>query len=140
MTKQSHKYPEDLSTLKDDIVQWGSALGFQQVGISDVNLGEAEERLGEWLQAKFHGNMDYMQRHGTKRSRPGELVEGTIRVISVRMDYLSQSQEEAIDQLDHASKSYISRYALGRDYHKVLRGRLRALARQMEARIGWRKW
>ena len=136
MTKQPHNYPENLSALKADITQWGSALGFQQVGVSDVNLGEAEERLGEWLQAKFHGNMDYMQRHGSKRSRPGELVEGTIRVISVRMDYLSQSQEDAIDQLDHASKSYISRYALGRDYHKVLRGRLRALARQIEASIG----
>ena len=86
MTKQLHNYPEDLSALKADITQWGSALGFQQVGVSDVNLGEAEERLGEWLQAKFHGNMDYMQRHGSKRSRPGELVEGTIRVISVRMD------------------------------------------------------
>jgi epoxyqueuosine reductase len=125
-----------MSALKADIVQWGSELGFQQVGISDIDLSEAEDRLGEWLQAKFHGSMDYMQKHGSKRSRPDELVAGTVRVISVRMDYLSQSQETAIDQLDHDSKSYISRYALGRDYHKVMRGRLRALARQIEARIG----
>ncbi len=77
-----------------------------------------------------------MQRHGTKRSRPDELVPGTVRVISVRMDYLPETQEEAIRLLDHDSRAYISRYALGRDYHKVLRGRLRALARRIEARIG----
>ena len=132
----SHRSAEEMSALKADIVRWGDELGFQQVGICDVELAQAEQRLSEWLSAKFHGSMDYMQRHGSKRSRPDELVAGTVRVISVRMDYLSQSQQSAIEQLDHDSKSYISRYALGRDYHKVLRGRLRALARQIEDRIG----
>ena len=136
LTNQSGKNTENLSSLKADIVQWGSDLGFQQLGISDIDLGEAEERLAEWLRAKFHGSMDYMQRHGSKRSRPAELVAGTVRVISVRMDYMPQPQELAIEQLDHDSQAYIARYTLGRDYHKVLRGRLRALARQIEERIG----
>lgn len=133
---KSRTNPDNGSDLKAEIIQWGLELGFQQLGISDIDLGDAESRLGEWLQAKFHGSMDYMQRHGTKRSRPDELVTGTLRVISVRMDYLPQEQQLAIEQLDHESKAYISRYALGRDYHKVMRGRLRALARQIEARIG----
>ncbi len=80
--------------------------------------------------------MDYMQRHGSKRSRPAELVEGTVRVISVRMDYLPEAQEKSIGLLDDDSRAYISRYALGRDYHKVLKGRLRALARRIEDNIG----
>jgi epoxyqueuosine reductase len=80
--------------------------------------------------------MDYMQRHGTKRSRPAELVPGTVRVISVRMDYLPEPQDQARQLLDDRSRAYISRYALGRDYHKVLRGRLRLLARRIEERIG----
>jgi len=122
--------------LKANIVDWGEALGFQQVGVSDVDLREAEQRLGEWLQTGFHGSMSYMQRHGGKRSRPAELVAGTVRVISVRMDYLPQSQDLAASLLDHDSLAYISRYALGRDYHKIVRGRLRALARQIEQRIG----
>ena len=133
---QPDKNTATMTALKADIVQWGLDLGFQQLGISDIDLGEAEERLNEWLHAKFHGSMDYMQRHGSKRSRPAELVAGTVRVISVRMDYMTQYQDLAIDQLDHGSKAYISRYALGRDYHKVLRGRLRALAQQIEQRIG----
>ena len=136
LTNQIDKTAEEMSDLKTHIVQWGLDLGFQQIGICDIDLGEAEQRLTEWLHARFHGSMDYMQRHGAKRSRPAELVAGTIRVISVRMDYLPQSQDLAIDQLDHDSKAYISRYALGRDYHKVMRGRLRALARQIEERIG----
>jgi epoxyqueuosine reductase len=80
--------------------------------------------------------MDYMQRHGRKRSRPADLVPGTLRIISVRMDYLPQAQDEAIQLLDHESRAYVSRYALGRDYHKVLRRRLRDLARRIETRVG----
>jgi epoxyqueuosine reductase len=99
-------------------------------------LQTAETHLAKWLQAKFHGSMDYMQRHGSKRSRPAELVEGTVRVISVRMDYLPEAQEKSIGLLDDESRAYISRYALGRDYHKVLKGRLRALARRIEDNIG----
>lgn len=126
----------DLLALKANIVDWGKELGFQQLGISDVDLREAEQRLGDWLHTNFHGTMGYMQRHGRKRSRPAELVAGTVRVISVRMDYLPQPQDIATSLLDHDSQAYISRYALGRDYHKVLRGRLRALARLIEQRIG----
>ncbi len=80
--------------------------------------------------------MHYMERHGSKRSRPEELVPGTVRVISVRMDYLVDDQDDAKALLDHESRAYISRYALGRDYHKVMRGRLRALSRRIEERIG----
>lgn len=114
----------------------GAELGFQQVGFGNVDLAQAEQRLERWLRRKFHGEMEYMERHGTKRSRPAELVPGTISVISVRMDYLPEDQQQAIELLDHASKGYLSRYALGRDYHKVLRGRLRALCRQIETDIG----
>ena len=122
--------------LKAEILAWGEELGFQQVGISDIDLSEAESRLDEWLEKDHYGSMDYMHRHGTKRSRPPELVPGTVRVISARMDYLTGDQQDTKDLLDHDSAAYVSRYALGRDYHKVLRGRLRALARRIEQRIG----
>ena len=125
-----------MANLKAAIIAWCDELGFQQCGVSDVNLEVAEKRLRDWLDARFHGSMDYMERHGSKRSRPQQLVDGTVRVISVRMDYLADSQEAAIDLLDHDSKAYISRYTLGRDYHKVLKGRLRALARNIEQEIG----
>lgn len=126
----------DFESLKQDIVRCCDELGFQGTGISDIDLALAEQRLLDWLAAKFHGSMDYMQRHGSKRSRPDLLVPGTLRVISVRMNYLPEDQETAKTLLDHESAAYVSRYALGRDYHKVLRGRLRALARHIEARIG----
>ena len=126
----------DVNQLKDDIVALGHDLGFEQVGIADVDLGNAEGRLVEWLDRQFHGSMAYMAKHGTRRSRPDELVPGTIRVISVRMNYLAEDQARARGLLDHGSKAYVSRYALGRDYHKVLRKRLARLARHIEARIG----
>ena len=125
-----------MAALKAQIVDWCRELGFSQVGISDVELATAESRLRDWLARRFHGSMHYMQRHGSKRSHPEELVPGTVRVVSVRMDYLTEPQESAIARLDHASAAYISRYALGRDYHKVLRGRLRELARRIEKRVG----
>jgi epoxyqueuosine reductase len=127
---------EDPDGLKSDIRDWALELGFQQIGVSSIDLAKAEARLQEWLNANFHGHMDYMSRHGTKRSRPEELVPGTLRILSARMDYLPQSQEAAIALLDHERHAYVSRYALGRDYHKVLRGRLRALARRIEERVG----
>ena len=136
MAKQFETDAADLSALKADILRWGEELGFQQIGISDIDLAEAEARLGEWLRASFHGDMDYMYRHGSKRSRPEKLVPGTIRVISARMDYLPRDQKEAEGLLDHDSRAYVSMYALGRDYHKVLRGRLRGLARRISHRIG----
>lgn len=122
--------------LKNSIVDWCDELGFQQCGVSDINLEEAEARLADWLALRFHGSMDYMERHGVKRSRPEHLVPGTLRIISVRMDYLPESQDEAKKLLDHESRAYVSRYALGRDYHKVLKGRLRALARRIEDKVG----
>ena len=122
--------------LADSIRQWGTELGFQQVGIAGVDLQRAERRLADWLDREFHGEMSYMERHGVKRSRPELLTPGTVSVISARMDYLPERQDRMAALLDHPSKAYVSRYALGRDYHKVLRGRLRALARRIEERIG----
>jgi epoxyqueuosine reductase len=126
----------DMTALKRDVLQWCTELGFQQAGIAGIDLQQAEDRLTEWLNANFHGSMDYMARHGSKRSRPAELVPGTLRVISVRMDYFPEDQDAAKKLLDDESRAYISRYALGRDYHKVLRGRLRALARRIQENIG----
>ncbi len=125
-----------MASLKSDIACWSRELGFQQTGIGDIDLSLAESRLNDWLAARFHGSMHYMERHGSKRSRPDELVPGTIRVISVRMDYLPEDQEAMQALLDHDSRAYISRYALGRDYHKVMRNRLQALARRIEEHIG----
>jgi epoxyqueuosine reductase len=125
-----------MAALKADIVRWGTELGFQQIGVSDVDLAEAGSRLDQWLRQGCHGTMQYMQKHGDKRSRPEQLVPGTARVISTRMDYLPHRQEYADELLDHDSKAYISLYALGRDYHKVLRRRLRKLAARIERHIG----
>lgn len=127
---------QDMAALKADIVRWGAEFGFQQIGVSDIDLGIAEVRLDEWLADDLHGEMSYMTKHGQKRSRPEQLVAGTVRVISARMDYLPHPQDEARDLLDHESRAYVSRYALGRDYHKVLRRRLRQLARRIEESIG----
>lgn len=128
--------PADRRKLVNDIRRWGDELGFQQVGISDIDLSEAEQRLDEWVTRDFHGEMAYMTRHGVKRSRPDVLVPGTTSVISVRMDYLTDDQKTATELLDHPSKAYVSRYALGRDYHKVLRSRLKKLAEKIALRVG----
>ncbi|MDA0790759.1 MAG: tRNA epoxyqueuosine(34) reductase QueG [Proteobacteria bacterium] len=116
----------DLISLKDQIRTWGRELGFQQVGITDTDLGTHEARLNAWLAAGFHADMEYMSHHGRKRSRPGELLPGAIRVISVRMDYLT-GERDMHSSLDSDERAYVARYALGRDYHKVLRARLRKL-------------
>ena len=136
MNEISTNREPDLQDLADRIKQWGEELGFQQTGISNIDLDRAEKRLGEWLARQFHGEMHYMHQHGLKRSRPAALVPGTVRVISTRMDYLSEDQSTTEELLDHPSKAYISRYALGRDYHKVLRGRLKALAGKIERVTG----
>ena len=137
MTEEADQYGNtDMAALKAQIAAWCRELGFQRCGISDIDLRTPETRLGEWLRRRFHGSMHYMERHGKRRSRPGELVPGTVRIISVRMDYLPEPQESAKRLLDHESRAYISRYALGRDYHKVLRARLRELAKRIEQRIG----
>lgn len=125
-----------MAALKADIVRWGIELGFQQLGVSDINLAVAEGRLDAWLAKEHQGVMHYMQKHGTKRSRPEQLVAGTVRVISARMNYLPTEQEAAETLLDHESIAYVSRYALGRDYHKTLRHRLQQLAARIEQQIG----
>jgi epoxyqueuosine reductase len=126
----------DASTLVADIRRWGAELGFQRVGISGVELGEDETHLLNWLDAGFHGEMDYMAHHGTKRSRPADLHPGTLRVISARMDYAPPELASAWDVIDDGERAYVSRYALGRDYHKVLRGRLQKLADRIGAVTG----
>jgi len=119
-------------SLEHQITQWAKELGFSQVGIADVDLGENEAYLQKWLDAGYHGSMDYMARHGSKRSRPQELIPGTCRVISLRMDYLSPDTQP-LEVLASPDKAYISRYTLGRDYHKLIRKRLATLAKRIEA-------
>ena len=125
----------DLSALAQSLKDWGRELGFQQVGIAGVALGAHEAYLERWLAAGHHGEMDYMAPHGSKRSRPAELVPGTLRVISLRMDYLPGDTRMA-EVLASPDKAYVSRYALGRDYHKLIRKRLQQLAERMQAAIG----
>lgn len=124
----------NFSQLAANIKLWGKELGFQQVGICDIDLTQAELHLQEWLKKKFHGSMSYMEKHGSKRSRPAELMPETLRIISVRMDYLTAS-ESMIATLNNPKKAYISRYALGRDYHKVVRARLKELAKKINNAI-----
>lgn len=116
----------ELITLTENIKAWGKALGFQQVGISDIDLRKHEKYLQSWLENGYAGEMSYMADHGMKRARPAELLPGTVRVISVRMDYLPPSADFA-KNLKNKQQAYISRYALGRDYHKLLRTRLKKL-------------
>jgi epoxyqueuosine reductase len=117
----------DLGQLVTDIRLWSQQLGFQQIGISDIDLSEHQQHLQHWLQRNFHGEMQYMENHGDKRSHPEQLLPGTIRVLSLRMDYLPDTDDMATVLAD-ADKAYVSRYALGRDYHKLMRKRLAKLA------------
>lgn len=132
MSDERH-LPADLNKR---IATWARELGFQQIGISDVDLTEAESRLESWLAAGNHGDMSYMARHGKRRSRPADLVAGTCSVISTRTDYLPMDQESATAVLRSADLGYIARYALGRDYHKLLRRRLQKLADRIEQTTG----
>ncbi len=125
----------DLDHLASSIRSWGQALGFQQVGIAGVELGEHEAHLQRWLNAGYQGEMDYMAAHGSKRSHPDELVPGTLRVISLRMDYLPGDTRMA-QRLAEPEKAYVSRYALGRDYHKLIRKRLQQLAERIQQEVG----
>lgn len=127
--------PIDYKVLASKIKSWGQELGFQQVGITGIDLGEDEVHLLNWLKSRFHGEMAYMEQHGTRRSRPSDLVPGTCRVISVRMDYLP-SATDPHSVLNDPILGYISRYALGRDYHKVLRSRLQRLASRIGSEVG----
>ncbi len=111
-------------------------LGFAAVGIADSDLSRAEIELQQWLDKGFHGEMDYMAAHGSKRSRPAELIPGTRRIISVRLDYFPPRSVDPTTVLNDPSAAYIARYALGRDYHKVLRARLQHLADNISAEVG----
>jgi len=124
-----------LAELAQSIKDWGRELGFQQVGISGLDLAEHEQHLERWLEAGYHGEMDYMAAHGSKRSHPDELVPGTLRVVSLRMDYLPGNTQMA-QLLAQPEKAYVSRYALGRDYHKLIRKRVQQLAERIQQAIG----
>ena len=127
---------QNLQTLANSIKSWGKALGFSEVGIADTDLAKAERHYQAWIEKGFHGDMDYMAKHGNKRTQPAELVAGTLRVISVRMDYQPPNAQDAEEVLAQSEKAFISRYALGRDYHKVLRQRMQKLCEQIEKEIG----
>lgn len=133
--------PPDHRPLVASIRAWGNALGFDAIRIADVDLAHAEAGLLAWLQAGYHGDMDYMANHGTRRARPAELVPGTVRAIVARMPYLPAEgpddwRAHELARLDDPSTAVLSLYARGRDYHKVLRNRLQQLAARIEAAIG----
>lgn len=128
-------FAPDSPELATRIKEWGLELGFQQIGITGIDLDSAETRLGRWLEAGFHGELDYMAKHGSKRSRPAELWPGTCRIISTRMDYLSADVGTAARSLADPERGYIARYALGRDYHKTLRRRLQRLAERISEEV-----
>ena len=123
------------SALRQQLDSWAAELGFQQLGITGVDLGEHQAYLEKWLAAGYHGDMAYMARHGSKRYRPQELVPDTCTVLSLRMDYLPRA-EDAEAVLADSQLAYVSRYALGRDYHKLMRKRLTQLANRIEQQLG----
>ena len=126
----------DMGRAADTLKRRARQLGFSRVGITGVDLGEEEPRFLQWLRQGMHGSMGYMQRHGLKRLRPAELVPGTVRVVSVSMNYLWRDSAAPAGALGDSSLGYISRYALGRDYHRVLRSRLRRLAKELQQQFG----
>ena len=134
--QRPHLGPGDLAQLAQDIKRWGRELGFQRLGIAGIDLREDEARLAAWLAQGRQGDMAYMARHGVRRARPGELVPGTHSVVSVGMDYLPEPPARSHLRLADPAAAFISRYALGRDYHKLLRQRLQRLADRVSARIG----
>lgn len=128
----------DTAGLALEIKAWGRVLGFQDVRIADAcaDMSAAESGMFQWLDKAYHGEMDYMAKHGTKRSRPYELVPGAQRVISVRMNYSPPKAADSWSVINQGEKAFISRYALGRDYHKVLRARMQKLADQIRDAVG----
>jgi epoxyqueuosine reductase len=125
----------DFSQLALDIVTWGRELGFAELGIADTELSVEKARLDAWLAAGRHGEMDYMARHGARRAHPSDMVPGTIRVITARLDYLPRRARDPELVLADSRKAYVSRYALGRDYHKVMRHRLQRLVDRIGAAV-----
>lgn len=126
----------DFARLMQDIRAWGLTLGFDQVGVTDTELGQDELHLLNWLAQDRHAEMSYMERHGTRRSRPADLVPGTLRVISVRMNYLPPHAADMSQVLADPALAYVARYALGRDYHRLVRTRLQELAGRIESVVG----
>jgi epoxyqueuosine reductase len=128
--------PHDPAALLTDIRGWAAELGFARIGVANIDLAQDEARFLDWLRAGFAGEMGYMSRHGSKRTRPAELIPGTVSCISARLDYWPAQAEDARDVLADPTAAYISRYALGRDYHKLMRQRLQKLCDRIAARVG----
>ena len=126
----------DFASLAREIKTWGIELGFDALGITDTRLDRHEIHLMNWLAAGYHGEMHYMGRHGSRRSRPEELAPGTVRIISARMNYRAPDTTDEREVLGNRSLAYISRYALGRDYHRVVRRRLQKLADRIAEKTG----
>ena len=122
--------------LEERIKRWGRELGFDAIAVAGIDLAEDEARLVEWLGRGWHGEMEYMERHGTRRARPAELVPGTLSVITARLNYTAAEARDTQAVLDDPESAFVARYALGRDYHKVLRAKLQALADRMTAELG----
>ena len=134
----SPTHPEtiDLPRLREKIEHWARELGFQSLGISSGQLTQAESHLLEWLDRGYHGTMSYMSRHGSARTRPHELLPGTVRIISVRMDYRPEDVVDSLAGLEDLRNGYVARYAVGRDYHRLMRRRLQRLADHITDAIG----
>jgi len=128
--------PPDLPALTTSLRDWAAEAGFQQLGISTIELGDDAAWLQDWLAQGCHGEMQWMAAHGSKRSHPEQLVPGTLRVISVRMNYLPAGAADAEAVLASPDQAYVSRYALGRDYHKLMRKRLQGLATRLQQAAG----
>ena len=134
----SPTHPEtiDLPRLREKIERWARELGFQSLGVSSGELTQAESHLLEWLNRGYHGTMTYMSRHGSARTRPHELLPGTVRIISVRMDYRPEDVVDSLAGLEDLRNGYVARYAVGRDYHRLMRRRLQRLADHITDAIG----
>lgn len=131
-----HFTESELARLADAIKSWGKTLGFRAIGICDTDMSRLEPEFQQWLANGMHGEMAFMARHGLKRLRPQELVPGTLRVITARMDYLPDEVRDSQELLKSPAYAFVSRYAVGRDYHKVIRNRLQALCDKIQAQIG----
>ena len=125
----------DIKLIAADIKKWGVELGFQQVSFTDIDLSKYEHHLKDWIDRNYHGAMSYMAENRDKRCHPEQLVPGTIRVVCVRMDYALDS-EDSLESMQNTGKAYVSRYARGRDYHKLIRKRLQKLARRIQDVVG----